>query len=269
MSAPPRGTPPYRYAERAPSAAIAPWVLSLWSFQADATPPETEPYTVWPDGCVSIGVSRDAHMTMLICVGPRITALRPPVTAGRRLWGLRLWPDVVERVTGIAARDLRDHVGPAPGPVAQRLRGLDAALPAGDDVDAVLRALDAFLAERLADCALPDGRIRAAVREIVAHGGEVAMPDVARAANVGLRHLQRRFPDATGLTLREYARVRRLREALGRRMADQRAGWSRVAAETGFVDHAHLTREFVALTGVQPSWVARQLDGTGHDAVRP
>lgn len=269
MSVPANPAPLYRYAERAPSAAIAPWVLSLWSFQADATPPEDQPYTVWPDGCTSIGLSRDAYFTGLICVGPRLTAMRPPVQAGRRLWGFRLWPDVIEGVTSLPARALRDYKGLAPAACAKRFVGLDAALPTSDDADEVLGALDQFLTTRLADCPTPEPRIRAAVRSIVSQRGEVAMLEVARAAHLGLRHLQRRFPEATGLTLREFARVRRLREALARRMVDGQSGWSRVAAETGFVDHAHLTREFVALTGVQPSAAARQLDGTGHDTVVP
>ena len=113
------------------------------------------------------------------------------------------------------------------------------------------------------------GRIRVLVATDVAARGEVSMSDIARAANVGLRHLQRRFPDATGLTLREYARVRRLREALARRLADGSEGWSRVAAETGFVDQAHLTREFVALTGATPRHASRRLDATQHDTVTP
>lgn len=260
---------PFRYAERSPSAAIAPWVLSLWSFQSDATPPADEPYTVWPDGCTSIALSRDAHGTVLICVGPRLTAMRPAVVAGRRLWGFRLWPDVVASATGLVPTTLRDQVGLAAGPIASRFGGLDARLPRSDDVDQVLGALDAFLAERLAGCAPPDPRIRAAVAAVVAARGEVAMMDVARASGIGLRHLQRLFPAATGLTLREWARVRRLREALAHRIAGRQPGWSRIAADSGFVDHAHLTREFVALTGVRPSEAARQLDRTAHDDVTP
>ncbi len=260
---------PFRYAERTPSAAIAPWVLSLWSFQSDATPPAEEPYTVWPDGCASVGLSRDPHATVLICVGPRVTAMQPPVVAGRRLWGLRLWPDAIAAVTGMPARALRDHVGLVPGGAAARFAGLDEALPRSSDVDTVLAALDAFLVARLAGCAPPDPRIRTAVSAIVAARGEVAMADVARAGAIGLRHLQRRFPDATGLTLREWARVRRLREALAKRLADRPAAWSRIAAESGFVDHAHLSREFVALTGLQPTVVARHLDRTRHDSVQP
>lgn len=263
-------TPPaFRYAERSPSAAIAPWVLSLWAFQADVTPPADDPYTVWPDGCLSIGLSRDRQGTFLICVGPRVTALRPPVVAGRRMWGFRLWPDAIACVADVAARSLRDTAGLAPAAVVARLQGIDAAIPVTDDVDRGLEALDRLLQERLASCPPPDPRIRAAVRAIVATRGEGAMAEIARAAGVGLRQLQRRFPDATGLTLREFARVRRLREALAARMAGSGTRWSRVAADTGFVDHAHLAREFVALTGVAPSAAARHLDRTGHDAVRP
>ena len=261
--------PVYRYAERPPSPSIAPWVLSLWSFQADITPPADDPYTVWPDGCVSLGLSRDPRGAMFICVGPRLTAMRPPVTAGRRMWGVRLWPDVVATVTGMAPRALRDLVGLAPAGIASRFDGLDAAIPATDDVDVGLRALDEFLAARLTGCDAPEPRVRAAVRAIVATRGEAPMTEVAREAGLGLRHLQRRFPEATGLTLREYARVRRLREALAHKLDASASGWSRIAAESGFVDHAHLTREFVALTGVQPTVVARQLGRTRHDAVNP
>lgn len=260
---------PYRYAERAPSAAIAPWILSCWSFQSDATPPADAPYTVWPDGCASLALARDARGAMLLCVGPRLTALRPPVHAGRRLWGARLWPDAVRAVTGLPARALRDRVGPAPEPLAAWTAPMDAAIPVTDDVDAGLAALDAFLAARLAGAPRPDAQVRAAVAAIVAGRGERAMTDVAREAGLGLRQLQRRFPDATGLTLREYARVRRLREALAHRLAERPAGWSRIAAETGFVDQAHLTREVVALTGVRPTEVARQLGRTSHDEVTP
>lgn len=261
---------PFRYTERAPSAAMARWVLSLWAFQSDATPAADEPYTVWPDGCTSIAVARGPGAEpMLLCVGPRISAMRPPVSAGRRLWGFRLWPDVVESVTGIEARRLRDYLALAPGAMAERFEGLDAALPHSDDPDVVLPALDRFLSARLTCTPEPDARIRAAVGAIVAGRGTVAMTGVASAAGVGLRHLQRRFPAATGLTLREYARVRRLREALAHRIAERLPGWSRIAAESGFVDHAHLAREFVALTGVNPTVAARQLGTTAHRDVVP
>jgi AraC-like DNA-binding protein len=182
---------------------------------------------------------------------------------------VRLWPDAVTPVLGIPARDLRDYVGPAPPGIASLFAGLPATLLASDDGDAVFAAADLWLSELLRDAPPPDPAVRAAVRAVVAGRGAMAAPDVARAAGIGLRQLQRRFRAATGLTLRDWSRVRRLREALALKLGAQPGGWSRIAAETGFVDQAHLNREFVALTGLVPSAAARMLANTEHERVTP
>ncbi len=242
---------PFRYAERAPSEEIAPWVLSLWSFQADASLGPTAEYTVWPDGCTSVALLRRPDTpASILCVGPRKAAMHPPVTAGQRVWGVRFWPDALEAAVGIPARDLRDLLGFAPAAILERFGRLMGELPEGDDADRVFAAFDRSLVGMLSGAERPDPRIREAVRLIVAAKGAIAMAEVARGAGIGLRHLQRRFPAATGLTLREYARIRRLREALAQHLDARPRGWSRIAADTGFVDHAHLTREFRARTGL-------------------
>lgn len=259
-----------RYIERAPDPAIAPWILSCWSFQSDDLPPDFPPYTIWPDGCTSISVVRTPEVhNFLSVIGPRFQGMSRELTSRWRIWGFRLWPDTTASVTGVSARSLRDYMGRAPEALQRRFAGLAATLPDVDDADVVFAAMQRWLGETLADAPTPDPRIRAAVRALVATKGEAPMAEVARAAAMGLRQLQRRFPEATGLTLREYARVRRLREALAHRIASAPPGWSRIAAETGYVDHAHLTREFVALLGFAPSAAARQMSTTTHHDVRP
>lgn len=262
--------PGFRYGEHPPSEEVAPWVLSYWTFQADALGPDAPRYTVWPDGCTSIALARAPSIgAKLVCTGPRLTAMQPPIHAHSRLWGIRLWPDAITPVLDVPARALRDWLGPPPPAVATRFAGLSAALPRADDPQEVFPALDRWARATLATARPPDPRLRAAVRAIVAARGETPMEAVAREAGLGLRQLQRRFPEATGLTLREWARVRRLREALALRLSSVGGTWSRIAADTGFVDHAHLTREFLALTGLPPSIVARQLASTTHGDVRP
>ncbi len=261
-----------RYIERQPAADLAPWILSYWSFQSDVSLGEHDRYTVWPDGCLSVGLLRLPHApAMIVCVGPRNSAMHPPVHAGGRLWGMRLRPDCIEQVLGVGAMALRDHLGPAPEAIAHRFDALDGVLPREDDPDAVFPALERWLRAEMAarPLAPPDPRVRAAVRAIVEARGEVALPDVAREAGLGLRHLQRLFPRVTGLTLRDFARVRRLRESLALRLRTAGASWSRIAAESGFVDQSHLTREFVALTGLAPGHAARHLAATSHRDVTP
>jgi AraC-like DNA-binding protein len=191
------------------------------------------------------------------------------VYPGHRIWGIRLWPDAIGPVLGLDARNIRDHFGALPSPAAARFAGLPAALPDSDDPDLVFPAVDAWVSDLSGGTPDPDPRVRQAIREIVARRGEGSMADVARASSIGLRQLQRIFQDATGLTMREYARVRRLREALALRLSPESPNWSMIAADTGFVDHAHLTREFVALAGIAPTVAANQLMSTSHRRVRP
>jgi AraC-like DNA-binding protein len=245
-------------------------VLSFWSFQADAAPQPDERYTVFPDGCASIAYVRPLKGPRLfVLVGPRVAPLHPGVYPGARIWGLRLWPDAIGPVLGIPAPSIRDYFGPLPADIAAQFESLPAALPETDDPDVVLPVLESWVRSLVERAATPDPRVRAAIREIVARRGEGSMERVAKAAALGLRQLQRLFPLTTGLTLREYARVRRLREALALRLTTPSPSWSAIAAETGFVDHAHLTREFVALTGIVPSAVVAQLNTISHVEVVP
>lgn len=261
---------PFRYAERQPSTAISQHVLSLWSFQADAATTPDEPYTVFPDGCASIAYVRSTDgPRLLVLVGPRVAPLHPGVYPGLRIVGFRLWPDTISSVLGIPAPSIRDFFGPVPPSIAATFAGLPAALPETDDTAVLFPALEAWIARLVSDAPSPDQRIRSAVREIVARRGEGSMEQVAKSAALGLRQLQRLFPLTTGLTLREYARVRRLREALALRLTTPSPSWSAIAAETGFVDHSHLTHEFLALTGLPPKVAAQRMGSIAHHEVRP
>lgn len=261
---------PFRYAEATPPPEAAPWVLSFWRFEVDVLPSDAPPFTVWPDGCVSLALlPRGTPGPGVLLTGPRVTAMRPPIRDHSRLWGIRLWPDACHAVLGIAPREIRNAVGPAPEAVGSYLSPLRERLAPELTGASGFDLLASWAREQVPRWALPDAQVRTAVRAIVAARGEVRMPAVAREAALGLRQLQRRFVAATGLTLREWARVRRLRESLALHMGGVDGGWSEVAAAAGFADHAHLTREFVALTGLPPSAAAKQLGATRHDHVRP
>lgn len=259
----------FRYEERAPGPRVAPWVLSYFRFEADREPDQDAPYTVWPDGCTSIALIRVPYApALLVLIGPRFTALRPRVVAGMRMVGVRAWPDAAAALVGVRAGALRDHAGPAPAEIAKRFEPLRDLIGAEVSAESQFAALDEWLPARLADALPPEPPLRAAVRAIVSAGGDARLADIALAAGLSPRQLQRRFPEATGLTIREFSRVRRLRGALAQRIANA-THWSRIAAESGFVDHAHLTREFGALTGLSPSRAAEQLARTAHANVTP
>lgn len=81
--------------------------------------------------------------------------------------------------------------------------------------------------------------------------------DVAAAAGVHTTHLARVFRRAMGCTVGGYARRLRAEQALEYMRRHPRWPLSRVAAETGFSDHAHCTRVFRRVFGAAPSHVRR------------
>jgi transcriptional regulator GlxA family with amidase domain len=75
----------------------------------------------------------------------------------------------------------------------------------------------------------------------------------AAALDVPVRRLQRLFAEYVGAGPKWVLRRARLHEAAAR--ADQGSGldWVSLAAELGYADQAHMTRDFTAAVGVPPA----------------
>lgn len=105
-------------------------------------------------------------------------------------------------------------------------------------------------------------------RVLLARGGGVRIGDLAGHVGWSRRHLGERFRSELGLSPKAAARVLRFERALShlersdtRRLAD-------VAVACGYVDQAHLTREWRALAGLPPAaWLAAQELPNIQDAV--
>lgn len=89
---------------------------------------------------------------------------------------------------------------------------------------------------------------------------------LARDAGVHPAHLSRAFRRHFGRTLREYVRECRLQRAV-RELERSDATISSIAADTGFADHAHLSRDLRWQTGQTPSEVRRAARCKCHSSV--
>lgn len=123
-------------------------------------------------------------------------------------------------------------------------------------VDVVARWLRARLAA--AGAPDPDGRLANALLDVVAGGGDSAelprrVDEVAARLGLSVRTVQRLSLAHTGLTPAALLRRRRLQDAADRLRRDPGLDLARLAQETGYADHAHLTRDFRAVLGVTPS----------------
>lgn len=87
-------------------------------------------------------------------------------------------------------------------------------------------------------------------------GGALRVADLAAELRCSTRHLTARFRDHVGISPKRAARVLRFQRAMG--LLEEGAPPAVVAAEAGFADQAHLSREVRDLTGLPPGALLRE-----------
>jgi AraC-like DNA-binding protein len=78
----------------------------------------------------------------------------------------------------------------------------------------------------------------------------------------GVRRLQRLFAEYVGIGPKRVIRRYRLHEVTERMAAGAAIDWAELAAELGYADQAHLTRDFTALVGESPTRYAERYPAT-------
>jgi AraC-like DNA-binding protein len=214
------------YRERA---SMLPHVIAWWS----EVEPGAGPTRVLPDGCLDV----IWESGRVFVAGPDTTAQapgRPPV--GTRFFALRFGSGSGPGVLGLPASELTDRQVPLeeiwPAHVVRKLA----------EADEPLAALESVAAERWRD---PD-------RAMVAFAGAarvgVTVGAFADRAGLSARQLQRRSNAAFGYGPKTLHRILRLQRALA--LARGGSPFALVAADAGYADQAHLSREVRALAGV-------------------
>lgn len=137
----------------------------------------------------------------------------------------------------------------------------------GDDPAEVVRQQEAcaLVAEALA-ALLPvddEGRLVNAVVEYVEGEREVQrVGQVCAKFDIGERALQRLLRRRIGLSPKWLIQRRRLHDAADLLRAGASVDLARVAADLGYADQAHLTRDFRAVTGVTPGEFSAEAPGS-------
>ncbi len=274
--------PPLAYAEFAPGTAVQDLVVNYWRFTVRALPWPDFRHHVWPDGCVSVSVALvQGQPVATPLLGPRRTPFPVDVLPGMQYWGVRFRPEMGPAALRRPAASLRDQVGPAhhwfgAEPIQRLEQAVAAALaphgPLPESVEAehdVALALDRWLFDAADATQPPDAAIRDAVRAIVATEGKQQIATIAEVVGLSMRHLQRGFKDAVGLSPKEYALIRRGRHALKALLAEGGAvgEMARVAIESGFADQAHLARDFRRLMHGTSDELRQRLRTIAHSAL--
>ena len=97
----------------------------------------------------------------------------------------------------------------------------------------------------------PPGAVEA-VRLIAESGGQRPVRELAGSLGVGERRLEQLFHAHVGLSPKAASRLARFRASVRVLRREPARRWSEIAHLCGFADHAHLTHEYRALTGLTP-----------------
>jgi AraC-like DNA-binding protein len=242
------------YVERPPAPALSGAVISLW---VQHVAPGAAPYThrTVPNGSAELIVrlGDEAHVR-----GPRTVPAVDTLAPGATVIGVRFRPGAAEPVLGLPAGELRDlTVGAADvwGPMAATLgERVATATP-----DGALQSLEAEIARRLDRATAPDPVVAATVDRLMPWRGS-GVSELPRALAISERQLRRRCHAALGVGPKALQRLLRfqgflalVQRSLATTGAPPTDNLARLAADAGYADQAHLSRECVRLMGISPT----------------
>ncbi|WBP87465.1 AraC family transcriptional regulator [Kitasatospora cathayae] len=229
----------------APAAAVARFVEFYWLVRWDLTghPPYEQKVLAHPN----VHLVFEAPRALVYGVD-RSLFVRRLEGAGHVL-GVKFRPGAFRPLAGHPVSDLADRTVPAAeyfGPETDRInaRILDAP-------DAEL--VDDFLRPRLPAPDPVAEEVAAMVERITGSPDLCRVDESARELGVTVRSLQRLFAEYVGASPKWVLRRARLHEAAERAAAEGKLDLAALAAELGYADQAHLTRDFTAAVGISPA----------------
>jgi AraC-like DNA-binding protein len=239
----------FTLARHDPPAGLAPFLDYFWVVRWDLRGRPPHEQAILPHPTVTLAFEETG--AAVYGVDRRIFTRRLSGT-GKAL-GVRFRPGGFRPFYSAPIFTLNDRVVPARGifgPAADE--ACAAALAAASD-EAMCR-LAADLLRGAAPRADPLAeQVAGVVARITADPGLRRVAQVADACGIPERRLQRLFAEYVGVSPKWVMRRARLHEAALRADAAGATDWAALAADLGYADQAHLTRDFTATLGIPPT----------------
>jgi AraC-like DNA-binding protein len=260
------------YQEINPHPQLKPYILDYWLFKV---PPfeelgQAEVQHVAPaDGCVSVVLMNiQQQFRMALVTGPSTEAVQTEIHPDSIFLGIRFVPGMFSAVFSIPDVDLKNQKLPAEHllphlnlqPLLEQLT-----LNLSD-----FSFIDDFLLDLLAQQApiTYDEEVNRAVRMIMLSGGNVPIRSVLEQACLSERQLQKRFKRSTYLSMKELAKICRLRHAITKVHLEQKS-ISDAVHEAGYFDQAHYNHDLHQTTKRKPEDFYKHISQIAHIGVKP
>jgi AraC-like DNA-binding protein len=261
----------FEHHERRVHPALRPYLGDLVGYAYLGEPPEL--HRGLPSQYLTIVITLDEPLGLAsgdepvekfssLASGLHSTAVRIGGTPNRTGLQLALTPAGSRALFGLPAGELAattvnldDLVGHPATELSDRLR----ATPSWEERFDILQQL--FLAAwRDEPAPQPRAELSWAWRRLRETAGGVGVQELASEVGWSRRHLSERFRSEYGLSPKVAARVLRFERAVAVLKRRPRTRLADLAADLGYADQAHLTREWHALAGCSPrQWMAEEL----------
>lgn len=239
----------------APPAALEGVVASLWSTAWDFR--GRAPHTFELLGDPSVHVVFEAGRSRVVGVWTR--CWRRALEGKGLIRAAKLVPGALATFFAVPAHQLTDRVTPLSELFDDDVAALERSFASHASADAPAFARLARWLEARRRPSSPDGvRVAELLAQVAARRELATVEAWARAAGVTVRQLQKLFRVHVGASPKWVLRRHRLQEAAARLDAGRGPSLADVAAELGYADQAHFTRDFRAATGRTPARFSRE-----------
>ncbi len=220
-------------------------------------------YEVIPDGYAeiifyfgNISIGQDGNLQSL--PSPFMMGLlNQPVhfyTAGQlEIIGIRCFPwtvfDLLGLPSGKSGLQVFEH------PIAKLQTELNGLINTGKIEEAVEAVKQYFVAARLGIAA--NSMLYKAGVALQKARGKLPVSEVAAAAHATVRTLERNFKQSSGYTVKDVSGLMRFEQVRNRLWTEPDVNLASLAAEIGYTDQPHLSREFKRYSGTTPAAFAR------------
>jgi AraC-like DNA-binding protein len=233
------------YKEYKPAHQLQEWVECYWKFVAppnNAAPVTPFEHVYPPEGsCSLLFIKVPAiHYQGIFFAGPSTQVHEVTVFPGSITIGIRLKPGYSLCLNNIDPGTIINSSIAIPEPTKWQtdfLNGLSVDFNDPEILD------DLLLQNCLPITVKPDQRIITAVDLIIKKAGDISIADLCNQCFLGERQLQRLFTKQTGIGIKQFCQIRRLRQAVVD-LYVQRRPWAQMVVERGFTDQAHFYKSF-------------------------
>lgn len=253
------------YREIAPHPQIKHLVFSFWEFTVSPQAAAVS-HEIFPDGCISLFYHRNDNFKIetigISALG--LESIVVPVFPSDIFWGMRIAPAICAKILRSDPAEVTSMRQDKSNFYPHLTENLVEKFNACQNFDEAIEVYSKLLESLDLSAADADQKMVEAVRIIEETGGEIKVSELAGKLNLSPRQLERRFKNCSGLTPKQFIRVRRIRATAVNLVENENLNWAGRAAEMGFTDQAHLAHEFVSLTRRSPNSFAKRVKQIEH-----